>query len=186
MQLLMEDTLTLSWLDTEKPKLNQETVDVTLLLDTIAEDARFEFPKHQLILLSPDSCPLEDTNHRALGQALENMIRNALKYSQEGSEVRVIVQRNGIVDELTISIEDQGPGVGREDLENIFKPFFRSDKSRNRTSLAGDNSLEDLGGFGLGLALSKRQITALGGSISAENMQPDGLRMLTRLPLWRR
>jgi len=189
MQSLMEGTLTLSWLETEKPSLDQEAVDVTLLLETIVEGARFEFPWHRLTLLAPDTCPLADTNHRALGQALENMIRNALKYSQTGSEVRVIVQRDKAVDELSISVEDQGPGVAPEDLENIFKPFFRADKSRNKsansTSLEGDGKLADPGGFGLGLALSRRQITALGGRVTAENIQPQGLRMLTQFPLRR-
>lgn len=189
MQSLMEDTLTLSWLDTEKPTLDQETVDVTLLLEAIMEDARFEFPQHRLTLMTPDTCPLEDTNHRALGQALENMIRNALKYSQAGSEVMVIVQRDSVADELSISVEDQGPGVATEDLENIFKPFFRADKSRNKAAnnanLKDDEQVADPGGFGLGLALSKRQITALGGNVVAVNLQPQGLRMLTRLPLQR-
>jgi two-component system sensor histidine kinase PfeS len=177
MQSLMEDTLTLSWLDTEKPTLNQEQVDVSLLLETIAEDARFEFPDHQLVLSIPETCVVNNSSHRALGQALENMIRNALKYSPKGSRVEVAVNIEQAVQQLYITIKDEGPGVPEQDIDNIFKPFYRGDKSRQK------GSGKDPGGYGLGLALSKRQITAIGGELTAINLQPHGLCMTTCLPL---
>lgn len=177
MQSLMEDTLTLSWLDTERPTLNQEKVDVSLLLETIVEDARFEFPKHQLALSAPESCVIANSSHRAVGQALENMIRNALKYSPEHTHVYVDVSTDQNHQKICISIKDEGPGVAEQDIDNIFKPFYRGDKSRQK------GSGKDPGGYGLGLALSKRQITAVGGEVIARNLAPHGLCMTTYLPL---
>ena len=170
MQSLVEDTLTLSWLETEKPALNTEAVDLSLLLDTIAEDARFEFPDHTLTVDIPDSCLLSNSSHRALGQALENMIRNALKYSPVDSEVRVSLQSNA--HSMQLRIRDHGPGVAEHQLKTIFKPFFRVDPARSQAS----------GGFGLGLALAQRQIHAIGGDVYAENCQPSGLCLVITLP----
>lgn len=177
MQALMEDTLTLSWLDTEKPKLNQESVDVSLLIESIAEDARFEYPSHELKLLVPDSMIINGSNHRTLGQALENVIRNAHKYSGQNTTVNVQVHLFSDKNKLAIKVEDQGPGVPEEDLEKIFKPFYRGDKSRANNIEKGPD------GYGLGLALSKRQVVALGGDISASNIKPDGLCMTITLPI---
>lgn len=177
MQSLMEDTLTLSWLDTEKPTLSEESVDVSLLLETIVEDARFEFPLHRLVLSTPEACVVNNSNHRALGQALENMIRNALKYSPEKTCVTVEVKLDRVQQQVYIMIEDEGPGVEAKDIDNIFKPFYRGDKSRQK------GSGKDPGGYGLGLALSKRQITAVGGELTARNLIPHGLCMTTCLSL---
>ena len=171
MQALMEDTLTLSWLDTEKPILKTETVDLCLLLETIVEDARFEFPDHHLTLVAPDSCEVKNSSHRAVGQALENIIRNALKYSPMGGEVTVHVSVDS--ESVTITVNDCGPGVDDEHLEKIFEPFFRVDKSRAK----------DSGGFGLGLALSRRQLISVGGRVRASHNGYRGLRMEVQLPL---
>ena len=170
-QTLVDDTLTLSWLKNENPVLNQEKVDLCLLLDAIADDARFEFPDKQLHLQIPDSLTLEKSNHRALGQAIENIIRNAMKYTPEQAATTVCLTVEGHVAKL--EIKDQGPGVKDKYLKDIFKPFFRTENARGR----------DSGGYGLGLALAQRQIQAVGGSISASNCHPNGLCVTTLLPL---
>ena len=162
MQSLLEDTLTLSWLNNEKfnpqaqRELATETLDACLLIEAIAEDARFEFPNHKLLLDLPEQCLLYNSNHRALGQSVENIIRNAMKYSPLNSKVQVrLIQRET---DVRIQISDQGPGVEPEYLESIFEPFFRVDQSRNKDKVSG---------YGLGLALCKRQIQALGGEVNA-------------------
>ena len=171
MQALMEDTLTLSWLDTEKPSLKTESVDLCLLLESIVEDARFEFPDHLLTLVAPESCEVHNSSHRAVGQALENIIRNALKYSPDSGEVTVHVSVD--TESVTITVNDCGPGVGDEHLEKIFEPFFRVDKSRGK----------DSGGYGLGLALSRRQLHSVGGRVRASHNGYRGLRMEVYLPI---
>ncbi|MCH2159936.1 MAG: ATP-binding protein [Oleiphilaceae bacterium] len=105
----------------------------------------------------PEYAPIKQSNHRALGQAFENIIRNALKYSPHQGQVTIDLDQAD--KEYRIRITDNGPGVPEEMLDEIFKPFFRVDKSRG----------DEAGGFGLGLSLAKRQIEAVGGSIRALN-----------------
>ncbi|MFT5580308.1 MAG: two-component system sensor histidine kinase PfeS [Paraglaciecola psychrophila] len=162
---LVDDTLTLAWLNNERPQLQQEPLDLVDLLDVLIEDARFEFPDRCIHTQLPDCAPLQNSNHRALGQALENIIRNGLRYTPAGKSVFVSLDRTA--DLFSIVIRDEGPGVDIENLETIFQPFFREDSSR----------LVNSSGFGLGLALARRQIEAIGGSVSANNRAAGGLQM---------
>lgn len=167
---LVEDTLTFAWLVNEDPSLNQESIDLVDLLDVVVEDAQFEFPDRHIETLFPDHAPLANSSHRALGQALENIIRNAMRFTPSGSAVKVslIAETDG----YQIDIIDQGPGVREENLENIFQPFFREDSARSVSSSS----------FGLGLALAKRQILATGGTVNARNRAQGGLVMSISLP----
>lgn len=166
---LIEDTLTLAWLENEKPTLTGEAFDLIELIEVIIEDATFEFPEAEFITFLPKQLKLSNCNQRALVQALENLIRNALKYSPVDKTVTVKVESNQ--DNLSILIIDQGSGVPEKFLESIFQPFFRVDKSRDKNP----------DGFGLGLALARRQIEAIGGCLSATNCTP-GLQMKITLP----
>ena len=166
---LIEDTLTLAWLENEKPKLKGEEFDLIELINVIIEDAKFEFPDAQFIIDFPQQLNLLDCSQRALVQALENLIRNALKYSPAEKSITIKVEKDKA--HVIILISDQGEGVPQEHLENIFKPFFRVDKSRDKQP----------DGFGLGLALARRQIEALSGSLKANNVS-SGLQMKIQLP----
>jgi len=166
---LIEDTLTLAWLENEKPKLTGEVFDLIELLEVIIEDAKFEFPSAQFITQFPAQPPFINCSQRALSQSLENLIRNALKYSSMHKAVTIAVENN--TTELLILISDQGHGVPESLLENIFHPFFRVDKSRDKKP----------DGFGLGLALARRQVEAMSGTLTANNINP-GLQMTIKLP----
>lgn len=167
---LVEDTLTLAWLENEQPELQQESLELIDLLDVLIEDAKFEFPDREIHCQFPDSALIENSSHRAAGQALENVLRNALRYTPRGKAVSVSVAEKE--KSFQINIIDQGPGVPKEYLDTIFKPFFRIDRSRAATSDS----------FGLGLALAKRQLAAIRGSIMANNENSGGLCMTIRLP----
>ncbi|GAB3377849.1 histidine kinase sensor domain-containing protein [Spongiibacter taiwanensis] len=167
---LVVDTLTLAWLENERPTLKQESLDLVDLLDVLAEDARFEFPDRQLLMQLPDQAPIDNSNHRALGQALENIVRNALRYTPAGDTVTVALSASDT--HYTISISDRGPGVPEQSLDTIFQPFYRVDASRHA----------DTSGFGLGLALARRQVEAIGGSLVATNLTRGGLQMTVTLP----
>lgn len=186
MQSLLEETLTLSWLNNQDSdnyeKLKIEDVDLTALIEAIADDASFEFPKHNLILLIPYNFIVHNSNHRAIGQAIENIIRNAMKYSEENSQIEVKLSKANKHDKpwVKITICDQGRGVATEYLEEIFEPFFRIDSARVKKEVQ-DNQKSS--GYGLGLALTKRQIEAIGGHVRAEHNQPCGLRFIIELPL---
>lgn len=171
MRRLVEDTLTLAWLENEAPVLKGESLDLVELLDSILDDARFEYPDRQLNIAQPDSVLLAQSNHRALGQAIENILRNALRYTPTDGRVDVILRAT--TERVELLIKDQGPGVPDDLLDTIFRPFFQVEASRGKTS----------GGFGLGLALARRQIQAVGGTIEASNRQEGGLCLQICMPL---
>ncbi|WP_315984115.1 ATP-binding protein [Aliamphritea spongicola] len=123
MRELVEDTLMLVWLNNESPQLCSECFDLAELLQVIGEDARFEYPRHRLTLCVPEQVEITHSSQRAVGQALENIIRNALQHTPEGREVRVVLN---VSDEaLEITVTDEGPGVPEPLLQDIFRPFFR-------------------------------------------------------------
>jgi len=161
---LVEDTLTLAWLENEKPTLIGEHFNLIELIEVIVEDAKFEFPKAQFNLNLPSKIKPINCSQQALSQALENLIRNALKYSPTESPVSIDVKQDKT--SLSIYITDQGIGVPEAFLESIFQPFFRVDKSRGK----------ETDGFGLGLALARRQIESIPGTLHAVNKNP-GLQM---------
>jgi len=167
---LVEDTLTLAWLENEQPELQQESVELADLLDVLVEDAKFEFPDRHIETDFPNSAMIENSSHRATGQAIENILRNALRYTPVGKTVNLSLE--SFSEHYKIAINDQGPGVPEEYITAIFKPFFRVDKSRG----AGSNS------FGLGLALAKRQLAAVRGKVFASNNRDGGLSMVINLP----
>lgn len=116
---------------------------------------------------------------KLLRRALENIVQNALKYSDQSVDIHVSrpsgsdSQAGGETGNwLQISVNDQGPGVEEAQLEQLFEPFFRSDEARQR----------DTGGYGLGLAIAARSIHAQQGRIYARNLKPSGLSVVIELP----
>jgi two-component system sensor histidine kinase PfeS len=168
---LVEDTLTLAWLENEQPKLQQESLDLIDLLDVLVEDAQFEYPNHNIVCHFPNSVIIENSSHRAAGQAFENIIRNALRYTPVGKTVEISVFKK--LNTIEVEVIDQGPGVPNEFLTTIFKPFFRVDKSR----------AANVSSFGLGLALAERQLAAIRAHVSANNIKNTGLKMLVTIPI---
>jgi two-component system sensor histidine kinase PfeS len=169
MRNLVEDTLTLAWLNTESPQLNAEDFDLVELIQVICEDARFEYPDKNLVSTLPEKATLTQSSQIALGQAIENIIRNALRHTPEKSEVEVLL--SSTEKGYRLCVKDNGPGVPEHMLGDIFKPFFRVDKARVSKGERIDTSQST--GFGLGLALAHRQIEAVGGTIKAQNYIDD-------------
>lgn len=167
---LVEDALTFAWLDNERPVLDDENIDLIDLLDVLIEDASYEFPDRKLTVELPNSAPLCKSNHKALGQAIENILRNALRYTSKGQQVSMRLAQDA--NDYQLVIQDQGPGVPEDLLDKIFEPFYRIEKSRQATQH----------NFGLGLALARRQIQAVGGKVKAKNIAQAGLQMTITLP----
>ncbi|MEX1042287.1 MAG: ATP-binding protein [Pirellulaceae bacterium] len=105
-----------------------------------------------------------------LTRLMDNLIENALKYSTPGSRVEVIAGRDDA--EALVEVQDQGRGIGVEDLSEIFNPFFRSRAARD----AG------IAGTGLGLAIAARIATACGGWLECTSELGRGSRFTLRLP----
>ncbi|MEP1384522.1 MAG: histidine kinase sensor domain-containing protein [Paraglaciecola sp.] len=186
MRELVEDALTLAYLDTERPKLNNETFDLAELINVICEDSRFECPNHTLITHLPDQALMKNSSQRALGQAIENVIRNALHYTPTDKNVMVFLSKADTL--YSLVIQDEGQGVPEELLEDIFKPFFRVDKARTLSDAQSELKIgQKRSGFGLGLSLALRQVEAVKGTIKASNYysadaQKLGLLITIELP----
>jgi two-component system OmpR family sensor kinase len=103
----------------------------------------------------------------ALKRALTNLIENAVKYG--GSTT---VSLAALPDHLTVSIDDNGPGIPEAEMETVFNPFYRLEASRNR----------ETGGFGLGLTVARSVIKGHGGDLVLENRSAGGLRATVTLP----
>ncbi|TBU92691.1 two-component sensor histidine kinase [Stutzerimonas kirkiae] len=168
MERLVGDTLELVWLDTERPNLPLCLVDVARLWEVLCENACFEsgWSAGRLSCELPEDCRVQG-NLNGLAQALENILRNAIRHSPANGVVRLAGRRDG--DYWHLWIEDQGPGVADGELERIFQPFTRLNVARPGG-----------GGFGLGLAIARSMVQLQGGELWAENRNP-GLRLNLRL-----
>ncbi|AZF21997.1 Signal transduction histidine kinase [Pseudomonas sp. R3-52-08] len=169
MQRLVEDSLQLAWLDSDRAPLPQEDIQLPALWDMLRENACFEshWPASRLPCLLPAECWVRG-NLNALAQALENILRNAIRHSPSQGRVTLDGAREG--EYWHVWLEDQGGGIDEADLERIFAPFIRLDGSR-----PGD------GGFGLGLSIARNAVQRQGGRIWAQNTG-RGLRVHLRLP----
>ena len=170
MQRLVEDTLQLAWLDAERGPLPVEDIQIQALWEMLTENARFEsgWPQARLPCNLDANCWVKG-HLNSLAQALENILRNAIRHSPAEGTVSLNGQREG--DEWHLWLDDQGGGVAPEALERIFAPFTRLDGSR-----PGD------GGFGLGLSIARNALRLQGGSLWAQNTE-HGLRVHLRLPI---
>ncbi len=173
---LVGQVLTLARLEVLEPDRLEDYVDIITLLDTIIEDAEFEATssnRHVIRLYSNSSWTLK-ANAELLRRALENIVRNAIRYTSEGTSVEVQVKQSTEPGEsIYITICDHGVGIPQEKLALIFEPFVRLSEARERSS----------GGYGLGLAIAERAIRLHGGKVSAVNRDGGGLCVQTYLPV---
>jgi signal transduction histidine kinase len=172
--LLVGELLTLSRLEAGVISKNEE-VDMAELLAGIVDDARFEAEaKGRRVDFAGAAEVSVLGNGELLHRAIENIVRNAIKYTPAGSAVSIRADFDAAAGQLQVVVEDHGKGVAAEQLESIFEPFFRA---------AGvDGSPADSDGHGLGLAIARRIIAACGGSIGASNRPDGGLRLSLKLP----
>lgn len=103
-------------------------------------------------------------------QVITNLVSNAIKYSNDGGTVRVVIKDTE--DSGMIHVEDSGIGIPQEELKRIFERFYRTDQSRNRKT----------GGAGIGLTIAKTIVQAHKGKISAESEEGKGSRFTVVLP----
>ncbi len=168
MQRLVDDTLQLAWLDTEREALPGEDIQIVALWEMLVENACFEsgWSPEQLPCDVEAACWVRG-HLNTLAQALENILRNAIRHSSAGAMVRLSGYRQG--ENWLLCLQDQGGGVEGQDLERIFAPFIRLDGAR-----PGND------GFGLGLSIARNALRLQGGDLWAENRE-QGLCMKMRL-----
>jgi two-component system sensor histidine kinase CpxA len=140
------------------------------MIDAVANDANFEGAiKNCQVNLKGAAHASVVGNRELMSSAIENVLRNAVRYSPPQSSVDISVVRSTGLD---IVIRDHGPGVPPADLQRIFEPFYRVAESRDR----------DSGGEGIGLAITARVMQAHGGSAKASNAPDGGLEVRLSLP----
>ena len=174
---LIRELLTLSRLENGLPasKLN-EPLDLAELAHEIAADADFEARGAgrgvRVAYQGAENSVLTRGDGELLRRAIENLTRNALRHTSENSQVTIELDKNP--KGLRLSVKDRGPGVPIEELEAIFRPFYRVEDARER---AGTDR-----GTGLGLAIAERAVRAHGGQIRARNREDGGLCVSIELP----
>ena len=125
------------------------------------DDADFEAQQVAAGVIVTAITPLQITGvEEFLASAIENIIRNAIRFTPEDTEVEVSLQQQD--DNAVIVIRDYGPGVPEEALEDLFEPFFRVDETRGKEN----------NGSGLGMAIASAAIKQHGGNITARNAHP--------------
>ncbi|MBB5060868.1 signal transduction histidine kinase [Granulicella aggregans] len=173
--VLIGQLLILSRLESGLSSSEREEVDLAQLVEGTVADCHFEAEASgkSVSLHTAGAFLLRSADPHALRSACENVIRNAVRFSQPGTNVEVLlaIDRNGSEPQVTLSVRDYGPGVPEEALDAIFQPFYR---------IAGDGQEPD--GNGLGLAIAAEAIRLHRGTISASNCRPIGLEITIRLP----
>jgi two-component system sensor histidine kinase CpxA len=144
---------------------------------SVAEDAEFEAQARRCHVVS--EIPAGDWDVRGdaslLHSAIENVVRNAIRYTREGSTVEIRLEKRSTVagSEAVVRVTDCGDGVPADALEKLFQPFYRLDDARGRQT----------GGVGLGLAITERAVRFHGGRVAAKNRAEGGLMVEIHLPL---
>jgi two-component system sensor histidine kinase CpxA len=145
------------------------------LVCEVAKDAEFEAQgRHCQVRCEVVQDAVVLGNSALLHSAIENVVRNAMRYTHEGTEIEIEVQRADLANgaEAIIRVSDHGPGVPEPALSKLFRPFYRIDDARNRQT----------GGVGLGLSITERAVRLHGGSVAAQNRAGGGLIVEIRLP----
>jgi signal transduction histidine kinase len=168
---LVSDIVEITFVEGDPALQGAESVRLADILDEVLQDCAVE--------AEFCGCRLEMTGHaegevlgnrELLRRAVENVVRNGIRYSPEHSVVAIAVAENGR--DSTIAVRDYGPGVPPETLTRIFDPFYRVEEARDNNG----------GGSGLGLSIAKRAIELHHGTIVARNASP-GLLVEMTIPL---
>jgi len=155
---------------TDSPR--HDFVRLDTLVGEVVDDARFEYPDATLEFTGKSAVSLRG-DADGLKSAVENVVRNAMIYGDRSKPVEVRVDDGGVA--ATVRVLDRGPGVPETELERIFEPFYRTDKSRDHRQ----------DGQGIGLAITARVTEVHGGKVTARNRAEGGLEIAIELPLGR-
>lgn len=178
---LIQRLLTIARLEAGDESIEKVPVQLEQIVHDIAKDAAFEAQARrcQVEATVVDGCVVLG-NSGLLHSAIENVVRNAIRYTREGTSVQVRLEQGvGIENdnlqgpEAVVRVTDSGPGVPEHALDKLFRPFYRIDDARERQT----------GGVGLGLAITDRAVRLHGGTIRVANRPQGGLVVEIRLPL---
>jgi two-component system osmolarity sensor histidine kinase EnvZ len=158
-----------TYLDFSQTASSEEDTEVNLneLIDTIIKTSKEEFKS--ITFKTPRTENIKYVcKHIALKRCIINLINNAKAF---GDEILISIDQGN--EEIKITIDDNGPGIQKEDYEKALKPFQRLDSSRN----------QNIAGSGLGLSISQEIINSIGGTIGLDKSNLGGLRVIIALPI---
>jgi two-component system, OmpR family, sensor histidine kinase CpxA len=156
--------------------LERSPVRLQQMIQEIARDAAFEAQsRHCQVEVEIVADCIVTGSPNLLHSAIENVVRNAIRYTEENSSVQIRLDSSETPGgpQAVIAVTDSGSGVPEDALDKLFRPFYRIDDARGRQT----------GGVGLGLAITARAISLHGGTVQASNRPGSGLRVEIRLPL---
>jgi len=166
---LIGELLLLSKMESGVDQYEFHKVSLTAMLEEIIYDASIEAETKVIkIKLAIRRDFILDVQPTLLHRAIENIVRNAIKYSNANTMVKINLEQE--TEMLVLKVKDQGPGLNESELEQVFKPFYRAGNRRENDSV------------GLGLAIATRAITSHGGHIAASNRVEGGLCVAIYLP----
>jgi two-component system sensor histidine kinase CpxA len=169
---MISQILTLSKLETRAEKIEKRELNLTSLIEQVAADAEFEAEsKNKSVrILRAGNCRVLGSDS-LLRSAFENVVRNAVRYTKEGTTVEISLESDA--EKARVTIRDYGAGVPDGELSEMFRPFYRIGEARERKT----------GGIGLGLAITEQAVSAHDGKISARNAAgDDGLIVEIEMP----
>jgi two-component system sensor histidine kinase CpxA len=173
---LIGQLLTLSSMEAIQNVDNFHPVSLTNVIEQLLPDAAYEAQQRNCSVdfTATAECVVNG-NHDLLYRALENVVRNAIRYSKPGSKVEI--QLAAILEEgrelAVLEVNDSGPGIPEVAIRSIFRPFYRVDHARS----------PETGGFGVGLAITDRAVKLHHGQIQAFNKPGGGTKVRMTLPL---
>ena len=171
---LIGQLLTLARFEASTTEIELGEIELATLLEQIVDDAAFETRTSNREVKIVQAMPVTiKANSILLNSALENVVRNAIRYTADATVVEVSLKDdNENPGWVVIKVRDHGPGIPEKMLESIFEPFVRVGEARDRQA----------GGYGLGLAIAKRAVSLHGGKMTAAN-EDEGLSIFIYLPV---
>lgn len=170
MERMISELLEIFRFESGMQKLQKIEVDLKALLTGIVGDVLFEKQDAKLRLEMPETAVVVEGQLELLQRAIDNVIRNAVKYGPENGVVAIELQHSARTGEVILEVQDQGQGVEQQELEQIFRPFVRGRRA------------SQVDGHGIGLAMTKHIVEAHGGFVKATNLNPHGFMIRIHLP----
>jgi two-component system, OmpR family, sensor kinase len=174
---LIEDVMMLARLELAQAEglaagtpLRREPTPIADVIERAVSRFRATHPARALVVADAPDLPTLTVDPVLLRRVLDNLLENARKYSEADTTIRV--ETRATPGAVTIAVVDHGIGIDGADLARMFTPFFRTDRSRGRTT----------GGVGLGLVLARRVIEAHGGTIRITSEPQQGTTVTFELP----
>jgi two-component system, OmpR family, sensor histidine kinase CpxA len=175
LNLLIGQLLRLSSIESTDASSRMEQFQISTLVEELLPDAEFEAQQRPCTVRVSHQCDCRvQGNPELIYRAIENIVRNAIRYTPAESEVELsmVCEDRGGTRMVTLEVKDSGPGLPEKELKNVFMPFYRTDDARQR----------DTGGFGVGLAIADRAVRLHHGEVRARNRPEGGLVITLTLP----